>query len=112
MTQTAARIPSISVQEYKKMKDKGIDHQLIDVREEDEREFCNIGGDFIPMRTVLASLENIRKDVPVIVYCHHGNRSMMVVRTLQLQHGFTNLLNLSGGIDAWSMHIDPSIPQY
>ena len=50
-------------------------------------------------------------DVPIIVYCHHGIRSLNVARYLA-HVGFENVANLQGGIDAWARQIDPSLPRY
>lgn len=71
---------------------------LVDVREEFERVEDSIGGLHIPMAQVLQRLEEIPKDHPVVVYCRSGGRSFNVVSELQTRHGFTNLLNLAGGM--------------
>lgn len=108
----ANEIRSVTVHELKKMMDEKSDHQLIDCREPNEYEFCNIGGELIPMGQILRNLEKISRDKPVIIHCHVGGRSGRVVSVLQSQHGFTNLYNLTGGIMAWSEEIDSNIPQY
>ena len=85
---------------------------LLDVREPDEREVARIEPSLhIPMNEVPARLAEIPKDKQVIVYCHHGGRSLMVASYLAGQ-GFPKLGNLDGGIDAWSLKVDPSIPRY
>jgi rhodanese-related sulfurtransferase len=85
---------------------------LLDVREPDEREVARIEPSLhIPMNEVPARLAEIPKDKQVIVYCHHGGRSLMVASYLSGQ-GFQKLGNLDGGIDAWSLKVDPSIPRY
>ena len=108
----ANEIKTISVQELKKMMDEQKDFQLIDCREPDEYEFCNIGGELIPMGKIVSNLDRISREKPVIMQCRSGSRSARVIAALQSQYGFTNLLNLDGGILAWSAEIDPSIPQY
>ncbi len=108
----ANEIRSVTVHDLKKMMDEKTDHQLIDCREPDEYEFCNIGGELIPMGQILRNLEKIGRDKPVIMQCRSGIRSAQVISALQSQYGFTNLFNLTGGILAWSEEIDPSIPQY
>lgn len=108
----ANEIRSVSVQELKKMMDEKQDFQLIDCREPNEYEFCNIGGELIPMGQIGKNIDKISRDKPVIMQCRSGIRSGRVISALQSQHGFTNLFNLEGGILAWSEEIDPSIPQY
>lgn len=102
----------ISVAELKNKIDSGEEFQLIDVRENDEVEYCNIDGEHIPMGEVMERLGEIRKDVPVIVHCKSGARSGAIVQALESGKGFSNVYNLKGGILAWAREIDPSIPQY
>ncbi len=102
----------VNVQELKKMMDDGDDFQLIDVREPGEHDFCNIGGELIPMGAILNHVESVDKEKKVIVYCRSGNRSANVVRALEQGFGFNNLYNLKGGILDWSDEIDPDIPKY
>jgi rhodanese-related sulfurtransferase len=105
-------VKTITVQELKKMMDEKKDFQLIDVREQNEYDFCNIGGELIPMGQIMMNMEKISKEKMVIMQCRSGSRSGRVVAALQAQYGLTNLYNLDGGILAWSEEIDPSIPQY
>jgi sulfur-carrier protein adenylyltransferase/sulfurtransferase len=102
----------ITVQDLKRMRDNNEVHQLIDVREQHEADVATIGGELIPMGTILAHVDQIAKDKPVIVHCRSGARSASVIQALESQHGFTNLHNLKGGILAWGREIDPSVPQY
>ena len=74
---------------------------LIDVREEFEHEHFNIGGILMPMGTVLTNINNIPTDKEVILYCEKGIRSTIVIQRLQEKFGYTNLINLSGGMQAW-----------
>jgi len=85
---------------------------LLDVREPYERDFAAIEPSIhIPMHDVPDRLEEIPKDREVIVYCHTGSRSMMVAGYL-VNRGFPSVANLSGGIDAWSVRVDPKVPRY
>lgn len=102
-------IKEISVQELKKMIDEKQDFQLIDVREPFEYDTCNIGALLIPMGGVLIEAEKISKDKPVVVHCRSGARSAAAIMQLQQQLGYTNLMNLKGGIMAWAAEIDPSL---
>lgn len=74
---------------------------LIDVREEFEHEDFNIGGMLIPMNTVFEQIEKIPKDTSVVLYCAKGIRSAMVIQRLEEKYGYTNLINLSGGMYEW-----------
>ena len=102
----------ISVQELKGKIDNNEDFQLIDVREQNEYDVCNLGGELIPMGTVLNNVENISRERPVIVHCKSGKRSEMIILQLEKNFGFTNLYNLKGGIIAYGKEIDPSLTLY
>lgn len=109
---------SISNESLEKYLLSGQQLTLIDVREHHERQFCSIntpGGIanlHIPMAEIPSRLSEIREcAAPVVIYCHHGVRSMVVARWLAVR-GVMGLLNLDGGIDAWSSQIDPSVPTY
>ncbi len=90
---------------------------LLDVREPWEFETARIERSVnIPMSTLVARIEEVRAlqpsaDTPLVVICHHGMRSMQCARYLASQ-GVERLVNLTGGIDAWSSQIDPSVPSY
>ena len=66
----------------------------------------------IPMHHVPTNIASLPVHKKCLVMCHHGMRSAHVIRFLQQEKGFTNLYNVSGGIDAWSLKINPSIPRY
>jgi sulfur-carrier protein adenylyltransferase/sulfurtransferase len=102
----------VTVQDLKKMMDAGEDFQLIDVREPHEHQFTDIGGELIPMGTIIAEADKINRDKKVIVYCRSGNRSANVVKALEQKFGFNNLYNLKGGILDWADKIDPKIKKY
>jgi len=102
----------ISVQELKEKIDNKEDFQLVDIREQRERDFTSIGGDFIPMGSVPQNIDKISKDKDVVVYCRSGNRSGQVIRFLESNHGFSNLYNLKGGLLAWSDEIDDNVKKY
>ena len=102
----------ISPEDVKRRIDAGEKLRFIDVREAFEvRQASIAGAEVIPMRTVpnaLATLEDEEK--PVIVFCHHGMRSLQVVGWLK-EHGVDSL-SMAGGIDRWSLEIDPKVPRY
>lgn len=74
--------------------------QLIDVRENWEREAYNIGGEHIPMGELMERKEEIQREEPVILYCEKGIRSTIVIQRLE-GFGYDNLYNLTGGMSAW-----------
>lgn len=102
----------ISVQELKAMQDAGEDFQLIDVREPNEYEAANLGGELIPLSEIADDEDRIEKDKKVVVHCRSGKRSAAAIMELERRYGFENLYNLKGGILAYSDEIDPSIPKY
>jgi len=88
---------------------------LIDVREADEFSLARIdGSELLPMNTIpanLALLERKADETALIVFCHHGVRSLQVVSWLRRQ-GIENCQSLTGGIDLWSLVVDPQVPRY
>jgi adenylyltransferase/sulfurtransferase len=107
-----SEIKEITVQQLKEMRDNQTAHQLIDVREEHEAEIASIQGLMIPMGEVMDRVEEINKEIPVIVHCRSGARSRAVIEALQNNFNFTNLYNLKGGILAWANEIDSSMQTY
>jgi adenylyltransferase/sulfurtransferase len=99
----------ISVHELKALMDSGAPFTLIDVREPYEAEMANIGGTLIPMGTVLSRLHEIPTSGKVVVHCRSGGRSGSVIQVLQEEFGYSNLLNLKGGILAWAAEINANI---
>lgn len=103
---------TMTVQELKQRLDGGNIPFLLDVREPYEYSLAKIErAVLIPLGTLPQSLDKLDKNVEIVAYCHHGMRSADAVGFL-LQQGFTNVKNLVGGIDAWSVQIDPSVPRY
>jgi rhodanese-related sulfurtransferase len=105
----------ITPAEVKRRLDAGEVLHLIDVREVPEHAITNIAAaELIPMNTVpqhLQRLETLAEEAPLIVFCHHGMRSLSVVNWLR-QQGVTECSSMSGGIDQWSLSIDPAVPRY
>jgi rhodanese-related sulfurtransferase len=111
MTEVPMEIDVVSV---KRKLDAGDDLLLIDCREADEYATANIAtAKFVPMSEIADRLSELEphKERPIVVHCHHGGRSRRVTRWLREQ-GFTQAQNMTGGIDAWSQQIDPSVPRY
>ena len=85
---------------------------LLDVRENEELRICRIDGALhIPMNDIPRRMGEIDRRKEVIVVCHHGQRSYNVAAFLK-QQGFPTVKSMAGGIDAWSVEVDPSIPRY
>ena len=95
--------------DLKKMIDDQVNFQLIDVRESYEHENANVGGELIPLGTIVDEANRISRELPVVIYCRSGARSAAAVKELESRFGFSNIHNLKGGILAWSKEIDPSI---
>jgi sulfur-carrier protein adenylyltransferase/sulfurtransferase len=106
------KVRSITVGELKARLDAGDDLLIVDVREPHEREISNIEGSLlIPKGQVVARAAEIPKDREVVMQCKTGARSRDAIIMLQ-RLGYTNLVNLTGGINAWAREIDPSLPVY
>lgn len=85
---------------------------LLDVREPWEFEICHLeGSQLIPMGRIHEQLESLDRERETVVICHHGVRSLRVCYFLA-NAGFDNLINLSGGIDAWAKEIDSDMATY
>jgi rhodanese-related sulfurtransferase len=104
----------IDVLGVKQMLDAGEKFVMLDCREADEVATAKIPGSLhIPMREIparLAELESHRQG-RLVVHCHHGGRSQRVTHYLR-QQGFPQVQNMSGGIDDWSLKVDPAVPRY
>lgn len=102
----------IDVHQLKTWRDQEVEHVLVDVREPQELQICRIDGSVvIPMREIPQKMEELDRQALTVVYCHHGGRSAQVVQFLHA-HGFARVTNLAGGIEAWSVEVDPSVPRY
>ena len=95
-----AEIKEISVLELKILIEHKQALQIIDVREPSEFLERNMNGINIPFKTLSMHVEKIQKNIPVIVHCQRGGRSKKAIELLQKDFGFTNLYNLTGGIEA------------
>ena len=94
------------------LRDNNKEAVLLDVREHSELATCRIeGAVHIPMDEVPERHEDLPRDAPLIVFCHHGMRSLHVVQYLEAK-GFENALNLAGGIHAWAVDVDTEMKQY
>jgi len=103
----------ITVEEMKARLDTGARFRLIDVREPSEHSAAKIeGSELKPLGQIMSwARELTDKDEEIVLHCHHGMRSDRACQYLAAQ-GFTNVKNLIGGIDEWSLKIDPTVPRY
>lgn len=91
-------------------KDKAI--VFLDVREDTELAICKIEGALhIPLGEIPDRCHTLPRDGTIVAYCHHGMRSANAQSFLQSK-GFDNIVNMQGGIDAWSTDVDPEVPRY
>lgn len=104
----------IDVQSVKGMLDRQDDFLLLDCRGDDEFRLVHIeGATLLPMQQLPDRLGELEphKDRPIVVHCHHGGRSLRVTHWLRNQ-GFTNVRNMTGGIDAWALEVDKNMARY
>lgn len=102
----------ISAEEASILRKNNADTVFLDVREDSELAICQIDGALhIPMGQVPERFEALPKSVPLVVFCHHGMRSMQVLNYLEAK-GFENVTNLRGGIHAWATDVDQDVTKY
>lgn len=89
------------------------DYVILDVRHDWELELANLGSRalHIPMGDIQSRMHELPTDKSILVLCHHGGRSYRVAEFLKSQ-GFDDVVNIDGGIDAWSNEVDQSVPRY
>lgn len=113
---TPRSVPEITVHQLAEQLQREPRPFLLDVRQPVEHQHARLeGSHLVPLNTLMSQLADLREripeGIPVVVYCHHGMRSLMGAQAL-LQAGFADVVSLAGGIEAWSIHIDPSVPRY
>lgn len=107
----------VTPRDVKQMLDERRPFILLDCRRPEEHQFNKIPGNtFIPMSEIERRADELEdedgnRDTPVIVYCHHGVRSLRVTAALRAM-GYSDVKSMAGGIDAWSMGVDPTTPRY
>jgi rhodanese-related sulfurtransferase len=107
-----SRTHEIFPRELKEKLDAGLPIVLLDVREPEEIRIAEFPRALhIPMGDVPARISELDPEAEIVVICHHGIRSAQVAGYL-MSLGFEKVLNLQGGIDAWSAAVDPAVPRY
>jgi adenylyltransferase/sulfurtransferase len=107
-------IPQITATDLKKKLDSGEDFLLLDVREQNEWDIARIpGAQLFPLSTLQQKHGDLaaHKKKEIVIHCKMGGRSMQACQFLQTQ-GYTNVVNVQGGITAWSNEVDTSVPKY
>jgi monothiol glutaredoxin len=104
-------VRQLSAPELKALLESGTPFELVDVRSEAERAMARIEGSHLLDQAYHDALLQRDRDTPLVFQCHHGVRSQQAAEYFR-HHGFRNLSNLQGGIDAWSILVDPSVPRY
>lgn len=85
---------------------------LVDVREPWEFDVCHIDGSLhVPLGELPAHVDALPKDRPLVIVCHHGNRSLHAAAWLQ-RIGFADVHNLDGGVEGWATEVDPAMARY
>lgn len=108
-----AKIPEWSVEEIKTRLDRGEKLVLVDVREPYELTISHLENAIhIPMSQIQARWQEIPHNVPTVIFCRGGVRSANVIAQLQTMGGYTNLINMGGGINEWARKNDPTLPLY
>ena len=105
-------VKEITVKDLYDLQVTGEKLQLIDVREPHEYDIVNLGGELIPLATVLDNANRIDTDKMVVVHCKMGGRSAKAIRELEEKYGFKNLYNLKGGILAYIDEVRPELTKY
>lgn len=106
------RVRPMDVRLLKRMLDSGRSLTLVDVRTDQERATALISEDSVQLtQAKMVELEQLPKDTLLVFHCHHGGRSQQAAQHF-VSAGFTKVYNVEGGIDAWSMFVDSSVPRY
>ena len=104
-------MPDMTPEELKQRLDAGDDLFVLDVREPNEYQICNLGGHLIPLNELPKRVSELDPSREIVVHCKMGGRSAKAVDFLK-QAGFTRVHNLAGGINAWAERIDPTVAKY
>jgi rhodanese-related sulfurtransferase len=104
-------VPEIAPRELNSRLGRGDDLFILDVREPHEYQICNLGGHLIPLGELSRRVNELDSSREIVAHCRSGKRSAEAVEFLR-SAGFRKVLNLKGGILAWSDEVDPSVPKY
>lgn len=103
----------LTVEQVKAKLDQGAAFRFIDVREAAEHALARIeGAELLPLSRAAEWIETLDPGQEYVFFCHHGLRSAYVAECVASTLGFARVANMIGGIEAWSLRIDPSVPRY
>ena len=103
----------MTAKDLKARLDSGRPPILLDVRQDWETKLCRLeNAVHIPIEEIELRTEELNPGDEIVVYCHQGVRSAAVAQYLREQHGFKNVKNLAGGLDAWARTVDPTMRRY
>lgn len=113
MVPTGGAFRNLTTTEVKEKLDRGDSFRLIDVREPNEHAVARIeGAELLPLSEAESWLATLAPGEELVFFCHTGFRSQQVASYLSRQQGFGNVANMLGGIEDWSLRVDPSVPRY
>jgi rhodanese-related sulfurtransferase len=105
-------VKQLTAKELHRKMQQGEPLLLLDVRESHEYRQAHIAGSFLlPMPQLPRRLKELPKEQTIVIMCHHGIRSQQIADYL-VRHDYEHVYNLRGGIDAWSLEVDASVPRY
>lgn len=107
-----SNVPAVSVEQLHDMLASPTPPVVVDVRDKWENDLCQVpGSTLIPLVDLPKRLAELPKDRTLVMHCHHGGRSGRATAFL-LEQGYQNVFNLTGGIHAWSLRVDPAVKTY
>lgn len=106
-----ARVQQLTAADLKAMLDRGEPFEFIDVRTPEERALACIAGSRLLDQAYGDQILGMDRNTTLVLQCHHGIRSQAAAEFC-VRQGFTRVYNLMGGIDAWSLAVDPLVPRY
>lgn len=102
----------LTAAEFEQRMKSGQVKTLVDVREPFEWEIVRIeGAKLMPLSQLDDHIKDLPRDEDIYLYCYKGKRSLTAAKKLK-EHGFTRLHSMAGGIDAWAVEVDPTLPRY
>jgi rhodanese-related sulfurtransferase len=105
-------VREITVEELHDLLESGGSPLLLDVRSYGEHDLAHLPGSLlIPLPELAERVDEVERGRPIVAYCHHGIRSRSAAALLS-GAGFADVVSLRGGIDAWSLRVDPALARY
>jgi monothiol glutaredoxin len=108
---STGQVEELAAAELRRWREEGRRFEFLDARTPEERAVASIDGAVLLTPEEAARLERLPKDTPMVFHCHHGGRSRAAAEHFA-SLGFSRLFNLTGGIEAWSLEVDSSVPRY